>query len=89
MVGIHPREERAAVRVPEPRRDGRNIHPGLDGDGGDGIAKIMMRDELDAKLSAGPTRVNTLLRPAIRACENRREYTIQQGVACQNCTFAA
>jgi hypothetical protein len=31
MVGIHPHEERAAVRVPEPRRDGRNIHAGLDG----------------------------------------------------------
>jgi hypothetical protein len=38
MVGVHPHEERTAVRVPEPRRDGRNIHAGLDGGCGEGIA---------------------------------------------------
>jgi len=54
MVGIHPHEERASVRVPEPRRDGRNIHAGLDGGGGEGIAKIMMRQQLDPELLAGP-----------------------------------
>jgi hypothetical protein len=38
MVGVHPHEERTAVRVPEPRRDGRNIHAGLDGGRGERIA---------------------------------------------------
>jgi hypothetical protein len=38
MVGIHPHEERTAVRVPEPGRDGWNIHAGLDGGRGEGIA---------------------------------------------------
>lgn len=37
MVGVHPHQERTAVRVPEPRRDGRNIHAGLDGGRGEGI----------------------------------------------------
>lgn len=54
MVSINSHEERTAVRVPEPRRDGRNIHPGFDGGGGEGIAKIMMRQQLDAELLAGP-----------------------------------
>ncbi len=54
MVGIHPHEERAAVRVPEPCRDGRNIHPGFDGGRGEGIAQIMMREPFDAELFAGP-----------------------------------
>lgn len=38
MVGIHPHEERTTIRVPDPRRDPRNIHPGLDGGRGEGIA---------------------------------------------------
>jgi len=54
MVGIHPHEERAAVRVPEPRRDGRDIHTGLDGGRGEGVAQIMMRQQLDAESFAGP-----------------------------------
>lgn len=53
MVGIHPHEERAAVRVPEPRRDGRDIHTGLDGGRGEGVAQIMMRQQLDAESFAG------------------------------------
>jgi hypothetical protein len=54
MVGIHPHEKRTAVRVPEPCRNGRNIHAGLDGGRGEGIAQIMMREPFDAELFAGP-----------------------------------
>ena len=45
-VGLHCK--RAAVRVPEPSRDGRNIDSGLDAAGGKKVPEVMMIDRFQA-----------------------------------------
>lgn len=50
-VGLHCK--RAAVRVPEPSRDGRNIDSGLDAAGRKKMPEIMMIDRFQANRLAG------------------------------------
>ena len=50
-VGLHCK--RAAIRVPEPSRDGRDIDAGLDAAGSKKMPEIMMVDRFEANGLAG------------------------------------
>ena len=58
-VGLHCK--RAAVRVPEPSRDGRNIDAGLDAAGREKMAEIVMvnRFQADSRPAIAGTRPGT------------------------------
>ena len=47
-VAISLHRQRAAVRVPEPARDGRNIDAGLDAAGSEKMPELVMVDLLQA-----------------------------------------
>ena len=54
MVGVYSHQECSPVRVPQPRRDRWNIHPGFDCGRREGIAQIMVGQQSDPEFLARP-----------------------------------